>query len=207
MEKKPLPSLVVCPPTLTGHWCYEVEKFCDVEHLNPLHYYGAPSDRQRYVVLFHHIFFIDFLYERATLKLDLSYMVQKLYVDRKVYFSRFLICIGKRAILERWNTLEIIRLSSRVNSNNKWLVSDLHFPSYCLILCLSYCPYYVTPSPTQNQASFRKFGLPGWEIWGGLYLLMHPECSYVNSLFWNTLNSSHVLMFKDALAFSFFCWI
>jgi len=47
VEKKPLPSLVVCPPTLTGHWCYEVEKFCDVEHLNPLHYYGAPSDRQR----------------------------------------------------------------------------------------------------------------------------------------------------------------
>eukprot|EP00794_Sanderia_malayensis_P009222 gene9222-10196_t len=46
-DSKPLPSLVVCPPTLTGHWCYEVDKFCDVEHLNPLHYTGAPFERQR----------------------------------------------------------------------------------------------------------------------------------------------------------------
>ena len=28
----PLPSLVVCPPTLTGHWCYEVRKFCNPDH-------------------------------------------------------------------------------------------------------------------------------------------------------------------------------
>ncbi|XP_066919452.1 TATA-binding protein-associated factor 172-like [Clytia hemisphaerica] len=46
-EFRPKPSLVVCPPTLTGHWCYEVEKFCSKEHLNPLHYTGPPSERQR----------------------------------------------------------------------------------------------------------------------------------------------------------------
>lgn len=46
-EFRPLPSLVVCPPTLTGHWCYEVEKFCHKEHLKPLHYTGSPNDRQR----------------------------------------------------------------------------------------------------------------------------------------------------------------
>lgn len=50
-EFKPKPSLVVCPPTLTGHWCYEVEKFCSKEHLSPLHYTGSPSERQRLQVL------------------------------------------------------------------------------------------------------------------------------------------------------------
>ncbi|XP_078611730.1 TATA-binding protein-associated factor 172-like isoform X3 [Branchiostoma floridae x Branchiostoma japonicum] len=43
----PLPSIVVCPPTLTGHWVYEVEKFVSLEHLNPLHYTGPPSERNR----------------------------------------------------------------------------------------------------------------------------------------------------------------
>lgn len=36
-ECMPLPSLVVCPPTLTGHWVDEVGKFCSREYLNPLH--------------------------------------------------------------------------------------------------------------------------------------------------------------------------
>ncbi|KAG9344401.1 hypothetical protein JZ751_011071 [Albula glossodonta] len=43
----PLPSLVVCPPTLTGHWVDEVGKFCTKEYLNPLHYTGPPTERAR----------------------------------------------------------------------------------------------------------------------------------------------------------------
>lgn len=43
----PLPSIVVCPPTLTGHWVDEVEKFVGPEQLNPLHYTGPPSERTR----------------------------------------------------------------------------------------------------------------------------------------------------------------
>ncbi|XP_048862553.1 TATA-binding protein-associated factor 172 isoform X1 [Brienomyrus brachyistius] len=43
----PLPSLVVCPPTLTGHWVDEVSKFCAKEYLNPLHYTGPPTERMR----------------------------------------------------------------------------------------------------------------------------------------------------------------
>lgn len=45
----PIQSLVVCPPTLTGHWVYEVEKFVDRQHLNPLHYTGPPVERYRWV--------------------------------------------------------------------------------------------------------------------------------------------------------------
>ncbi|XP_068114094.1 TATA-binding protein-associated factor 172 [Hyperolius riggenbachi] len=43
----PLPSLVICPPTLTGHWVDEVGKFCSKEYLNPLHYTGPPTERVR----------------------------------------------------------------------------------------------------------------------------------------------------------------
>lgn len=46
-ECMPLPSLVVCPPTLTGHWVDEVGKFCSREYLNPLHYTGPPTERVR----------------------------------------------------------------------------------------------------------------------------------------------------------------
>lgn len=46
-DSKPLPSLVVCPPTLTGHWAYEVEKFVHPHYLNPLHYTGPPVERTR----------------------------------------------------------------------------------------------------------------------------------------------------------------
>ncbi|KAM7362772.1 histone acetyltransferase 1 isoform 1-T2 [Cochliomyia hominivorax] len=43
-----LPSLVICPPTLTGHWVYEVEKFLvDPKTLIPLHYVGLPNCRER----------------------------------------------------------------------------------------------------------------------------------------------------------------
>ena len=41
-------SLVVCPPTVTGHWMCEVERFVDKEYINPLHYTGPPVERKRY---------------------------------------------------------------------------------------------------------------------------------------------------------------
>lgn len=46
-DSVPLPSIVVCPPTLTGHWVYEVQKFCSNQYLNPLHYTGPPTERTR----------------------------------------------------------------------------------------------------------------------------------------------------------------
>ena len=40
-------SLVVCPPTLTGHWYYEFERFVDKKIINPLHYTGTPLERRK----------------------------------------------------------------------------------------------------------------------------------------------------------------
>ncbi|CAI8034563.1 TATA-binding protein-associated factor 172 [Geodia barretti] len=47
VDQAPLPSLVICPPTLIGHWYYEVCKFCRLEDLSPLQYSGPPSTRAR----------------------------------------------------------------------------------------------------------------------------------------------------------------
>ena len=46
-DATPQASLVVCPPTLTAHWCYETSKFCRPEDVRPLHYSGPPSVRAR----------------------------------------------------------------------------------------------------------------------------------------------------------------
>ncbi|EFA86022.1 SNF2-related domain-containing protein [Heterostelium album PN500] len=41
---QPLPSIVVCPSTLVGHWYYEIKKFCDTT-MRPMTYMGAPAER------------------------------------------------------------------------------------------------------------------------------------------------------------------
>ncbi|KAJ3516729.1 hypothetical protein NLJ89_g947 [Agrocybe chaxingu] len=40
-----LPSLIICPPTLTGHWYYEVQKYTDT--LRPVLYTGNSRERAR----------------------------------------------------------------------------------------------------------------------------------------------------------------
>ena len=44
-DVKPLPSLIICPPTLTGHWCHEIKQYAN--NLRPLLYSGLPAERQR----------------------------------------------------------------------------------------------------------------------------------------------------------------
>lgn len=46
-EASDIPSLVVCPTTLTGNWVYEVEKFLPSKFLLPLHYVGSPGTREK----------------------------------------------------------------------------------------------------------------------------------------------------------------
>ena len=42
-DSKHLPSLVVCPPTLTGHWVHEIRKYAN--NLRPLFLGGQPAER------------------------------------------------------------------------------------------------------------------------------------------------------------------
>jgi hypothetical protein len=50
----------VCPPTLTGHWVFEVEKFLSKKYLNPLQYVGTPLEREKYV--FDSCIFFPYIY-------------------------------------------------------------------------------------------------------------------------------------------------
>jgi TATA-binding protein-associated factor len=45
-----LPSLIVCPPTLTGHWYHEIQKYS--QNLRPMLYVGNSRDRTRLVSKF-----------------------------------------------------------------------------------------------------------------------------------------------------------
>ncbi|OXU18742.1 hypothetical protein TSAR_003060 [Trichomalopsis sarcophagae] len=40
-------SLVICPPTLTGHWVYEADKFFQTKVLSVIQYAGNPLERER----------------------------------------------------------------------------------------------------------------------------------------------------------------
>lgn len=44
-DSQPLPSLIVCPPTLTAHWCHEVQQYST--NLRALLYSGQPQERAR----------------------------------------------------------------------------------------------------------------------------------------------------------------
>ena len=41
-----LPSLIICPTTLTNHWFHEIERFVDNSCLNPLIYCGSVAERE-----------------------------------------------------------------------------------------------------------------------------------------------------------------
>jgi TATA-binding protein-associated factor len=44
-DNAPLPSLIICPPTLTGHWFHEIKQYST--NLRPLLYTGQPNERAR----------------------------------------------------------------------------------------------------------------------------------------------------------------
>ncbi|CAG0897113.1 unnamed protein product [Cyprideis torosa] len=46
-DEQSLPTLVICPSTLTGHWVHEINKFVSPSILKPLLYRGPPGERSR----------------------------------------------------------------------------------------------------------------------------------------------------------------
>ena len=43
--QQPAPALIVCPPTLVGHWHHEIGKFVAPDVLQPLAVQGPPQVR------------------------------------------------------------------------------------------------------------------------------------------------------------------
>ena len=73
----PLPSLVVCPSTLVGHWAYEIEKFIPTDILNPLQYAGSPQERNNLRSRFskHNIIITSY----DVLRKDIDVLVQQVW--------------------------------------------------------------------------------------------------------------------------------
>jgi TATA-binding protein-associated factor len=46
-----LPSIVICPPTLTGHWSHEILKYTD--NLKPMTYVGPAKERNKLLSTIH----------------------------------------------------------------------------------------------------------------------------------------------------------
>ena len=44
--KQELPTLIISPPSVTGHWVEEIEKFCG-DQLSVLHYTGNNNERRK----------------------------------------------------------------------------------------------------------------------------------------------------------------
>lgn len=42
-----LPSIIICPTTLTNHWYHEIERFVEKQCLNPLVYCGSVNEREQ----------------------------------------------------------------------------------------------------------------------------------------------------------------
>lgn len=40
-----LPSLIICPSTLVGHWAFEIEKYIDTSVISSLQYVGSAQER------------------------------------------------------------------------------------------------------------------------------------------------------------------
>jgi TATA-binding protein-associated factor len=52
-ELQHVPSLVICPPTLTGHWADEISTYCSI--LKAVQYTGNPAARQRILKKFNQV--------------------------------------------------------------------------------------------------------------------------------------------------------
>lgn len=65
-----LPSLVICPPTLGGHWVHEVQRYAN--NLKPLLYQGFPADRARLRTQFSKVDVVITSYD--TVRNDIEYL-------------------------------------------------------------------------------------------------------------------------------------
>jgi TATA-binding protein-associated factor len=47
-----IPSIIVCPTTLTNHWFHEIKKYSNIKYLNPIIYCGSIAERENVKRLF-----------------------------------------------------------------------------------------------------------------------------------------------------------
>ncbi|KAK3025985.1 hypothetical protein RJ639_042142, partial [Escallonia herrerae] len=72
-----LPSLIVCPSTLVGHWVFEIEKFIDTSVITTLQYVGSAQERSSLRTMFakHNVIVTSY----DVVRKDIDYLRQLLW--------------------------------------------------------------------------------------------------------------------------------
>ncbi|KAK3038225.1 hypothetical protein RJ639_029665, partial [Escallonia herrerae] len=72
-----LPSLIVCPSTLVGHWVFEIEKFIDMSVITTLQYVGSAQERSSLRTMFakHNVIVTSY----DVVRKDIDYLRQLLW--------------------------------------------------------------------------------------------------------------------------------
>jgi len=123
------PSIVICPPTLTGHWLFEVEKLVGGKILRPLHYVGPPSERIRsgHVLMRSHI-------DLFLFGLPVHTSVRP---NRSIFFC-LSVCLCLSAFV-------CLTLSACLSSPSAFCVNlSVYLPVFLLIhlfICVAFCTY------------------------------------------------------------------
>eukprot|EP01105_Mastigella_eilhardi_P014815 TRINITY_DN3378_c0_g1_i4.p1 TRINITY_DN3378_c0_g1~~TRINITY_DN3378_c0_g1_i4.p1 ORF type:complete len:687 (-),score=221.73 TRINITY_DN3378_c0_g1_i4:58-2118(-) len=110
-DAKGLPSLVVCPPTLVGHWHHEIAKFLSKEYLIPLSYVGSPLEREklRKTLTGRHVMITSY----DILRNDVDYLCN----------LHFNYCVLDEGHLIKNSKTKVTQAVKRVHANNRLILS------------------------------------------------------------------------------------
>jgi TATA-binding protein-associated factor len=110
-ESKQLPSLVVCPPTLIGHWHHEVKAYCDPNVFKSLEYAGQPFERRGLIPSFGSYQLIITSYD--IIRNDIEYL-------EKIAFNY---CVLDEGHIIRNAKTKLTQAVKRVQANHRLILS------------------------------------------------------------------------------------
>ncbi|KAI9276261.1 hypothetical protein BY458DRAFT_554739 [Sporodiniella umbellata] len=125
------PSLVICPPTLTGHWYHEILNYCD--NLKPLLYTGGPNERKKIRASFKNFNVVIMSYDIIRNDID---ELEPLYWNYCILDEGHIIKNGKTKITKAIKTLKSnhrLILSGTPIQNNVlelWSLFDFLMPGF-----------------------------------------------------------------------------
>ena len=140
-----LPSLIICPPTLTGHWYYEILKYA--ENLRPVLYTGNSRERTRLLSKWHQYDVVVTSYE--VVRNDISSLgnIQWLY------------CILDEGHVIKNAKTKLTKAVKSLNSQHRLILSGTPIQNNVLELWSLFD--FLMPGFLGTEASFNeRFGKP-----------------------------------------------
>ncbi|KAI8070902.1 hypothetical protein BC940DRAFT_294717 [Gongronella butleri] len=127
----PCPSLVICPPTLTGHWFHEIQHYAN--NLKPVLYTGGPNERKRLRATLHQADIVIMSYDIIRNDID---GLQQIFWNYCILDEGHIIKNGKTKITKAIKTLKSnhrLILSGTPIQNNVlelWSLFDFLMPGF-----------------------------------------------------------------------------